>query len=102
MSDLEALARDYRAAFLRYLPHRSEAAMTAGYELGRRAAFGDAPLLDLVKVHHRILTEVLSEHPPPDVREVTVAAGEFLTEVLATFDMAHRALREQVSADTDA
>ena len=97
MSDLEDLTRDYRASFLRYLPHRSEAAMTAGYELGRRAAAGEARLLDLVEVHHRILGEVLVEEPTPDVREVTDAAGSFLSEVLATFDMAHRALHEHVS-----
>ena len=36
MSGLESLTRDYRTGFLRYLPRRSEAALTAGYELGRR------------------------------------------------------------------
>ena len=102
MSDLEDLARDYRAAFLRSLPQRSEAAMTAGYELGRRAASGEARLLDLVHVHHRILTEVLVEQPPPDAREVTDAAGAFLSEVLATFDMAHRALHDPASKDLGA
>ena len=68
---LEDLARDYRTGFLRYLPRRSEVAMTAGYELGRRAANGGASLLDLIQVHHRILGEVLS-----------------------TFDMAHRVLHD--------
>ena len=37
MDDLEALTLDYRAAFLRYLPNRSEEARTSGYQLGRRA-----------------------------------------------------------------
>lgn len=97
MNGLENLARDYRTAFLRYLPRRSEAAMTAGYELGRRAASGGAGLLDLVEVHHRILTEVLVEQPPPDVREVTAAACAFLSEVLSTFEMAHRAIHERAS-----
>ena len=48
MSGLESLTRDYRTGFLRYLPRRSEAALTAGYELGRRAATTGAGLLDLV------------------------------------------------------
>ena len=100
MSDLEDLARNYRTAFLRYLPHRSEAAMTAGYELGRRAASGDAGLLDLVQVHHQILTEVLVWEPPPDTREVTAAACDFLSEVLSTFDMAHRALHDPASPES--
>jgi hypothetical protein len=94
VSDTERLAQDYRTAFLRYLPHRSEAAVTAGYELGRQAATGRAGLLDLVRVHHRILTEVLVEQPPPDPSEVTAAACDFLSEVLSTFDMAHRVLTD--------
>ena len=48
------------------------------------------------EVHHRILAEVLVEQPTPDAGEVTGAAGAFLGEVLATFDMAHRALHEHV------
>lgn len=94
MTSRDDLARDYRAGFLRYLPQRSEAAMTAGYELGRRAATGGASLLDLVQVHHRILGEVLTESPPPDAADVTAAACEFLSEVLSTFDMAHRVLHD--------
>ena len=66
MSTLEDLTRDYRTGFLRYLPHRSESAMTAGYELGRRAARSGSSLLDLVQAHHRVLGEVLTEEPPPD------------------------------------
>ena len=31
MSDVADLTRNYRAAFQRYLPGRSEAALTAGY-----------------------------------------------------------------------
>ena len=41
MSDIAGLTRDYRAAFQRYLPQRSEAALTAGYEIGRRAAHAE-------------------------------------------------------------
>lgn len=94
MSDLEALTRDYRTGFLRYLPHRSEAALTAGYELGRRAATSGAGLLALVQAHHRVLGEVLAQTPAPDTHEVTEAACEFLSEVLSTFDMAHRVLHD--------
>ena len=94
MTALEDLARDYRTGFLRYLPQRSEAAMAAGYELGRRAATGRASLLDLIQVHHRILGDVLAQAPPQDVQDVTEAAGAFLSEVLSTFDMAHRALHD--------
>lgn len=95
----DRLGRDYRAAFLRYLPHRSEAAVTAGYEIGRRAATEGTGLLDLVRVHHLILAEVLGEQPPPDPRVVTAAAADFLSEVLSTFDMAHRVLHDPSGTD---
>jgi hypothetical protein len=94
VSDLEGLTRDYRTGFLRYLPRRSEAALTAGYELGRRAATTGAGLLDLVRVHHDILGEVLRRQPSPDTDDVMDAGREFLSEVLSTFDMAHRVLHE--------
>ena len=94
MSDLDALTRDYRTGFLRYLPHRSEAAMTTGYELGRRAAAGGASLLDLVQVHHHVLGEVLAQQPAPDATDAVTAACEYLSEVLSTFDMAHRVLHD--------
>jgi len=94
MSDLEGLTRDYRTGFLRYLPHRSEAAMATGYEIGRRAATGSASLLDLVLVHHQVLGEVLAQGPRPDTNDVVKAAGEYLSEVLSTFDMSHRGLHE--------
>ena len=102
MNDLDDLAKDYRTGFLRYLPHRSEAAMAAGYELGRKVAAGQASLLDLVQVHHRILTEILTQQPPPDPAEITTAAGDFLTEVLSIFDMAHRTFHKHEPEDTTA
>lgn len=98
--DLESLARDYRTAFLRYLPNRSEAAMTTGYELGRRAATGGSSLLDIVQVHHRIVAQLLLDPPAPDPGDVIEAAGEFLSEVLATFHMAHLALRDLTPPET--
>ncbi|MFL6151956.1 MAG: phosphatase RsbU N-terminal domain-containing protein [Ornithinibacter sp.] len=94
MSELEDLTRDYRTGFLRYLPRRSEAALTAGYELGRRAATTGAGLLDLVRVHHDVLGEVLSRPPLPDTEIVMDAGCEFLSEVLSTFEMAHRVLHD--------
>ncbi|WP_457254581.1 phosphatase RsbU N-terminal domain-containing protein [Pedococcus sp. P5_B7] len=93
MSDLDDVTLDYRVAFQRYLPRRSEAALTDGYDLGRRAIVHGVSLLDLVHVHHVVLAEVLADTPREDVGRVTTAAGDFLLEVLATFDMAHRRLR---------
>jgi len=90
MSDLAALTRNYRAAFLRYLPRREEAALTIGYQLGRAAVASGVSILDLTRVHHDILVEVLTGTRPEEVAGVATAASEFLLEVLSTYDMAQR------------
>ena len=73
-SDLQDILRDYRAAFLRSLPRHNEAALTLGYDLGRRAVADGVRLLDLVQVHHTVLREVLTERPAPDAGQVTQTA----------------------------
>lgn len=92
MTDLAKVHLDYRAAFLRYLPRREEAALHAGYKLGRSAVADGLSLLDLVQVHHDVLLEVLRDTAAEDLAPVASAASEFLLEVLATYDMAHRGL----------
>lgn len=94
MSELGDVTLDYRVAFQRYLPQRSEAALTDGYDLGRRAIVRGVSLLELVQVHHLVLAEILRDTPREEVGQVTEAASAFLLEVLATFDMTHRRLRE--------
>jgi hypothetical protein len=91
---LEALARDYRVAFLRYLPRREEAALHTGYELGRSAVLRRLSILELAQVHHDVFLEVLRDTPKEDLARVATAASNFFLEVLATYDMAQRALHE--------
>jgi hypothetical protein len=90
----DGLLRDYRAAFLSYLPRRSEAALHRGYELGRAAIVDNRSVLEIVQVHHQVLADVLRETGTADIPDVTTAASEFLLEVLSTFDMTHRRLHE--------
>lgn len=99
MSALEDLTRNYRVAFLRYLPRREEAALTAGYELGRSAVACGINILELAQVHHDVLTEMLAESRDDEVAAVATAASEFFLEVLATFDMAQRSFLERLAAD---
>lgn len=89
------MTRDYRAAFLRYLPRRDEAPLQVGYEIGRAAVVGGLSLLDLVQIHHEILLEVLGDTPGDDIPRVATAASDFLVQVLAIYDMAQRALGER-------
>ena len=90
MTTLAELERDYRAAFLRYLPRRDEAVLHTGYELGRRAMTNGLSILDLAQVHHQVFLEVLRDTKPEDLAQVANAASEFYVEVLATYDMTQR------------
>ena len=87
---LDAVSRDYRAAFLRYLPRRDEAALHCGYELGRRAVAEGVSLLELVRIHHEVLLDVLQDSRSEELAEVATAASEFLVEALAVHEMAQR------------
>ena len=90
MNALERLRRNYRAAFLRYLPNRDEAALDAGYQIGRSAVVDGLTILDLVQVHHDILREVLRTGSPEELDGLTATAADFLVEVLATYEMTRR------------
>ena len=95
MAALENLRRNYRAAFLRYLPRREEAPLHVGYQIGRTAIADGLSILDLAQVHHEVFLEVLQDTDTPDLPRVATAASEFLLEVLAAYDMAQRGYREQ-------
>jgi hypothetical protein len=93
MTQLDDVRRDYRAAFLRYLPRRDERALHAGYEIGRSAVVNGLSILDLAQLHHEVLLEVLQDTGVEDLGAVASAASEFLVEVLAASDMASRRVR---------
>ena len=95
MTGLEGLTQDYRAAFFRYLPRREEAALRTAYELGRSAVEQGTSLLEVARLHHEVLLEVLVETRPEELAQVATAASEFLLEVLSTYDMTQRGFRER-------
>ena len=90
MTAREALLRDYRVAFLRYLSRHEESALDTGYQLGRGALAGGRSMLEVVQVHHEVLTEVLRDSPGDEVSLIARSASDFLVEVLASYDMARR------------
>jgi hypothetical protein len=95
MTGTDDLTRDYRVAFLQYLPRREEAALHRGYELGRAAVIEGLSILELARIHHEVFLEVLRETPAEDLTQVATAASEFFLEVLATFDMAQRGFLDE-------
>jgi hypothetical protein len=99
LADLE---RNYRVAFLRYLPRREEAALRSGYELGRWAVVNGVSMLELARMHHEILLEVLQEthRSAEEVAAVATCASEFFVEVLATYDMTQRGFLEKSAEES--
>ena len=49
-------------------------------------------MLEIARLHHAVLLDVLDGSRQEDVRDIGSAAAEFLVEVLATYDMTHRSL----------
>jgi len=92
VTEIERLQRNYRTAFLRYLPSQDEAALHLGYEIGRAAMAGGLSLLDLAQVHHRTLIDVLHGSPDQDLDPLVAAASDFLLEALAAYELARRSI----------
>lgn len=94
MTALDDLTRDYRVAFLQYLPRHAEAALHRGYELGRTAVTEGLSVLELARIHHEVFLEALRETPADELSDVATAASEFFLEVLATVEMTQRGFRQ--------
>ena len=92
---VEGLRRDYRIAFLRYLPRRDEAALALAYDIGRSAVADGTSVLVLTQVHHEILREVVADSRPDEVDALIQRAAEFVAEVLASVEMVQRSLRAE-------
>ena len=96
----ERFRRDYAPAFLQYLSERGEPGRRAAYELGRRAISEHLSILDLARIHHTVLLDVLKTHrSPQELEGIAEAASEFLVEALAVFEMTQRGFTELASTD---
>jgi ANTAR domain/Phosphoserine phosphatase RsbU, N-terminal domain len=96
----ERFRRDYAPAFLQYLSEGGEPGRRAAYELGRRAISERLSILDLARIHHTVLLDVLKTHRTPhELEHIARAASEFLVEALAVFEMTQRGFTELLSAD---
>ena len=96
----ERFRRDYAPAFLQYLSEGGERGRRSAYELGRRAISEHLSILDLARIHHTVLLEVLKTHRTPrELEHIAEAASEFLIEALAVFEMTHRGFTELLSSN---
>jgi hypothetical protein len=96
--EVARLRQNYSVGFLRYLGRRDEPALLAAYELGRGGLTNGVSLLDVVQIHHAVLVEALRNTGSSELSDVAEAAATFLTEVLASFEMARRVVVERAAA----
>jgi hypothetical protein len=94
----ERFRRDYAPVFLQYLSDRGERGRRAAYELGRRAIREQLSVLDLARIHHTVLLDVLKTHrSSQELEHIAQAASEFFVETLAVFEMTQRGFAELLS-----
>ena len=94
--ELARLRLDYRSAFVGYVSRRGETQLTAAYEIGRTAIRSGVGLLDLVQLHNGVTLELVRAAGDAGERLVLAeAAASFLVEVLASSDMAQRAVLDR-------
>jgi hypothetical protein len=86
---------DYTPLMLRYLSQRDESSLGFAYELGRDAMRDSIGLLDVVRVHHEAFLDVLATVRDTDeAQRVAHAASTLLMDLIASFEMSHRAFTE--------
>ena len=90
---------DYTPLMLRYLSQRDESSLQLAYELGRDAMRESIGLLDVVRVHHELFLDVLATARDTDeAQSVAHAASALLMDLIASFEMSHRAFTESRSS----
>jgi light-regulated signal transduction histidine kinase (bacteriophytochrome) len=84
---LDGLRHEYLSALRDYLEKRDETALSAAYELGRRAMIEGSGLLEMTTLHRAGLQQLLSSAPPAEHAGLVEAASSFFYELLSPFEM---------------
>jgi light-regulated signal transduction histidine kinase (bacteriophytochrome) len=84
---------EYASALGAYLERGDEAALSAAYELGRRAMAEGLGVLDMAAVHGAAVKALLGSASIPEEPFVGTAGG-FFQELLSPFEMSFRGYRE--------
>jgi signal transduction histidine kinase len=88
-----SLAERYATALEGYLERGDEESLSGAYELGRRALYQGAGVLEIATVHRKALEAALARGGR-DPLALVRSSEEFFAEVLGPFEMAHRGFRE--------
>jgi signal transduction histidine kinase/CheY-like chemotaxis protein len=88
------LAPLYAAALQEHLEGATEQALHQAYELGRAALASGLGVVEVVLLHHGVLSELLLSRPNGDHAGLMGPAADFLSECLSPFEMMLRGYRE--------
>lgn len=80
----------YAIAFARFIRERSERSLRAAYELGRDAVQAQLSVLEIAAAHNDSLAHEVVGAAGEDIPVICTAAGDFLIESLAAFEMVQR------------
>jgi diguanylate cyclase (GGDEF)-like protein len=91
---LQQLAEQYAAALRNHVskPDNEEMLFQA-YEIGRTAINGGAGVLDMVRLHHQALRDILKDGQATNPKSIDMAAA-FFAEALSSYEMLLRGYRE--------
>ena len=91
-SPLSRLSDTYLAALQAHFDHGQQAGLGAAEEIGREAVAIGLETLDLARIHHHALAQLLTTDGGAGNREsLTVCAAAFFTEAIAPIEETHRA-----------
>ena len=96
MSNLwKSLAGRYKKALRSYLVEEHEAALQQAYEIGRRAVSRRMGVLDMAKLHHAVLRDLLRGSSDEACNARVLGAAEtFYLELVSPFEVIHRGFGE--------
>jgi len=96
--DRSNLETSYRQALTAYVVQRvEEAPLMEAFDIGRNALADGRSLLDLLSVHHSLMSSMLARSiRAGEMKRRLARADEFLNQVAAPFEMTHRGWREIV------
>jgi signal transduction histidine kinase len=86
---------EYLSVLKEYLDGAGEVALQRAYEIGRAALGAGIGMVELGRIHHAALEELLlCENSPEEERRKLKAAADFFAELTSPFEMAYRGFHE--------
>src|SRR5262249_20547264 len=94
-AETAAFQARYLSALTGYVGRKAqEADLMPALELGKAAIAEGYSLLEVLSIHHTLVASLIAQSSNLDVKQRLIAANDFLAQVAAPFEMAHRAWYE--------